>query len=168
MGRAVPSRRPSCTKASPSQRRRYIPQQPPTAPDAAAFAAEATAAIWPNIDWSEGGFSLCLNGDSVPAGADTFIVSIHGHEVSFRGPPTEEQITRYVAARYATLSRPGHFVGGWLDDSQYVLDVSRTVEGEEQALEFARQQHQRAVYHPATDRCIAVAEHVGVSEATRF
>jgi hypothetical protein len=70
-------------------------------------------------------------------------------------------LEEYVDANFEVLSRPNHFLGGWLNSDLYYLDVSVAISGREHALQFASDNNQEAIWDPVTKQSIAVGMPVG-------
>lgn len=87
---------------------------------------------------------------------DIYVASIAGHELRLPGSPTEEEVAGWLHHRLDLLSCKGKFIGGWPFNAEHYLDVSVLVRGEQNAFAFARANHQRAIFHPATGQSIPV------------
>lgn len=112
-----------------------------------------------------GGFSLSLRGDRPKSG---WMVSKLGSERSFSieqmaeaqqmefvpGNPWHENLTReverFVKDHGADLQEPGAYLGGWVDGGRLFLDVSYNFQDEGEALRFAEDNEQFAMYNAGT------------------
>jgi hypothetical protein len=95
---------------------------------------------------SAGGFSLRPNGRPPEPG---YYVSVEGHsQVIPLASVTENTLRNYMEAREQLVrDQPGSFFGGWVDGHGDVyLDLSTAFDSLEEAVEFARANHQEAVW----------------------
>ncbi|MBC8481273.1 MAG: hypothetical protein H8D47_01230 [Planctomycetes bacterium] len=86
---------------------------------------------------------------------DMYIVSLYGHEQRFFRIPRPEELAAWVNMKLPLL-RQGYFVGGWLKDRQYYLDVSTVVYGYKHAMTIAESNSQKAIYYPFKNEVIPV------------
>ena len=109
------------------------------------------------IDWAGGGFSIDLQGTKPPVDPDNYMVSLAGFERQYDMEPSVQEVKRFVVDNLAELRQQRRYVGGWMDDGQYFLDVSVLVNGLAEALGLASANGQRAIYHLVSGRCLEVA-----------
>lgn len=100
--------------------------------------------------WREGGFSLYIDGTAPYFYTDEWVVSIIGTERVFSAPPAMLELYSFVSAHLTLLSDPRNFLGGWVEQGTFVLDVSTSSPNRACAHHFAQLQRQRAIYHPFT------------------
>ncbi len=108
---------------------------------------------------------MFVNGTSPHRDAETHFVSIGGHERVLDHPPTQAELEDFVGANIGILSQPAYFLGGWLDEGFFYLDVSVALQGRHKALKFAAENNQKAIWHPSTKRSIEVEEAVDALSA---
>lgn len=75
-----------------------------------------------------------------------FAVSIPGHEERFPFYLSEEDLKRYIAKHEQALTEPGHYLGAWLDNGVWVLDVTRVVGGEQTAKDLGVAWKQETIF----------------------
>jgi len=84
------------------------------------------------------------------------IVSLDKHEQVFTRSIRYEQIYSWLSESFNLLVRANYFVGWSVEKDFKCLDVSLPIDGLENAMEFARQQKQRWIWHPFTREAIPV------------
>lgn len=112
-----------------------------------------------------GGFSLSMAGDRPHSG---WMVSQFGTErsVSIESLASEQpmeanignpwhdnvkaEVERFVREHRADLLQPGAYLGGWVDSGRLFLDVSHNIQDEDEAMQYARDNHQFAAYNAST------------------
>jgi hypothetical protein len=112
-----------------------------------------------------GGFSLSLAGDQPDTG---WMVSQYGTErsVSIESLASEQpmeaipgnpwhtniknEIDRFVTDHGDDLRQPNSYLGGWVDGGRLYLDVSHNIQDEDEAMRYARDNHQLAAYNAGT------------------
>ena len=107
------------------------------------------------VELGDEGFTLDPTTFEFPFfGGNEYVVSIRGHEGRFHWPMNFTDIYRWLCVNVQGLHEDGRYVGGWLDAgySVYVLDISTIVIGLENALVFAVENGQDAIYNPAESR----------------
>lgn len=113
-----------------------------------------------------GGFSLSLAGDKPDTG---WMVSQYGTErsISIESLASEQpmeavpgnpwhtnikgEIDRFVADHGDDLRQDGAYLGGWVDGGRLYLDVSHNIPDEDEAMRYARDNHQLAAYNVTND-----------------
>lgn len=120
-----------------------------------------------NVAVLEGGFSVSLAGDHPHSG---WMVSQAGTERSFSmedlasaqpgemgGTPVEpwennvrSEVNRFIADNRDDLSQSGAFLGGWVDNDRLYLDVSHNIAREEDAVAYAEENDQLAMFNAET------------------
>ena len=58
----------------------------------------------------------------------------------------------FVKENGMELNNPENFLGGWIDDGELFLDISRVYDNEHDALRIAVENGQRAYYHIDNDK----------------
>jgi len=127
---------------------------------------DPTAATLGNQAVRTGGFSISTAGDNPDSG---WMVSQAGTERSFTidelatsqsmgsepaGNPWEgnvsNEIERFLTDNRGDLERPGTYLGGWIDGGRLYLDVSHNIESKEEAMTYADDQNQLAMFNAGT------------------
>ena len=62
----------------------------------------------------------------------------------------------FIKENGVELNNPINFLGGWVEGSDLVLDISRVYDSESDALHFAVKNEQRAYYHIDNDKTTKV------------
>lgn len=76
-----------------------------------------------------------------------YIVSVKGSEYTIKaGEDIHAAVTEYVRNNAVYLLADGNYLGGWQEDGEYVLDISRVFEDKQKAFEFAISNEQRSFY----------------------
>lgn len=87
-------------------------------------------------------------------------LSLAGHEeyVSMSAGPIEKAraVECYAERKQPELCLPGHYLGGWVENGNLVLDITVVVRERHAALMLAKAWGQRAVYDFGTGKCIEV------------
>lgn len=110
-------------------------------------------------EWTNGGFTLRLDGSCPEFGPDDYIVSMDCFEMASRQKPDSDAIIDYISKWEPLLEQDDHFLGGWVSDAGiYHLDISRRYRGLEAAMIIARKECQQAIYHPSSGQTIMVTE----------
>ena len=89
-----------------------------------------------------------------------FVVSERGFELKLKlfGPVINRDILisaivrEFIRENGMELNNPENFLGGWIDDGELFLDISRVYDNEHDALRIAVENGQRAYYHIDTDK----------------
>lgn len=127
---------------------------------------DPTAATLGNQAIRGGGFSVSTEGDNPDHG---WMVSQAGTERSFSidelaseqpmgtGPTdnpwkdnVSNEIERFLTDNRTDLERPGTYLGGWVDEGRLYLDVSHNIESKEEAMTYADDQNQLAMFNAGT------------------
>lgn len=87
---------------------------------------------------------------------DQFVVSLQGYETGYRHFPNETDVREWLRRSLAAALQPDRYIGGW-EEGLYYLDVSMIKIGLLPALVAARNESQKAIYHPASGQSISVA-----------
>ncbi len=89
---------------------------------------------------------------------NVYIVSLEGYERQFDPLPTEEDVRLWLHGVAHLLCRHEVYVGGWLNTQtwRFYLDASVPVRGRYRAERIGRITGQSTIYHPASDRNIAL------------
>lgn len=77
-----------------------------------------------------------------------FLVSLKGCEQKFYTRPGLHEVADWVRQNYTLLSVPGHYVGGWLHQGIFFLDITVSIRGMAAALNAAYANQQLAIYYP--------------------
>jgi hypothetical protein len=106
----------------------------------------------------DGGASYnIITGDTVPNTG--YMVGIDGYETRYdQSSITNSDVRNYVITYIEILSDGETFLGGWLDKqaNEICLDVSIHIADREEAVEFARNNNQIAIYDCKYKRDIIV------------
>lgn len=89
-----------------------------------------------------------------------FVVSEKGFELKlklFGNAITREILVNAIVREFIRengfeLNRPENFLGGWIDDGELFLDISRVYDNEHDALRVAVENGQKAYYHIDNDK----------------
>ena len=89
-----------------------------------------------------------------------FVVSERGFELKLKlfGPVINRDILisaivrEFIRENGMELNNPENFLGGWIDDGELFLDISRVYDNEHDALRVAVENGQKAYYHIDTDK----------------
>ena len=129
---------------------------------------DPTAATLGNQAVRTGGFSISTAGDNPDSG---WMVSQAGTERSFTidelatsqsmgsepaGNPWEgnvsNEIERFLTDNRGDLEKPGAYLGGWVDNDsgRLYLDVSHNIESKEEAVKYADEGNQLAMFNAGT------------------
>lgn len=89
-----------------------------------------------------------------------FVVSERGFELKLKlfGPVINRDILisaivrEFIRENGMELNSPENFLGGWIDDGELFLDISRVYDNEHDALRIAVENGQKAYYHIDTDK----------------
>lgn len=101
-----------------------------------------------------GGLTYSVTTGAIP---DTgFAVSIPGHEERFPWYLNESDLANYLKRHAEALKEPGAYLGAWLDNGTWYLDVSRVVSTKEIALQLGSAWDQYAVTDLSTGLGITV------------
>ncbi len=106
----------------------------------------------------DGGATVDRHGRRLSA-RDGYMVSLAGRELTLAplATPTARraEIVRYVEENARLLcSRPDYYVGAWVDGGNLVLDISRHIACQPDALAFGFDNGQRAIYDVLNDEVI--------------
>jgi hypothetical protein len=96
------------------------------------------------------GFTLDPMTKNIPTfDKDEYCVSLEGYEGRFI-PPIRPIDVQSWQKQNCKVVLSDHYVGGWLDHetNEYVLDISVSIKGLEEALTFASENNQKAIYWP--------------------
>jgi hypothetical protein len=108
------------------------------------------------------GFTVCpvnkmrLNFDAAE-NWDCYLVSIKGFECQFHSYPTAQEFLFWIQAALPLLVLPGFYVGGWWYQNRFYLDISCAKHSLRVAEDFARENNQLFIFHPATKKEIPVS-----------
>lgn len=101
--------------------------------------------------WKSGGFTIGLN---YQADHKRYVVSLAGFEAKFVKRPTDDETASYVREHWAELRKPERYLGGCHDGAAHFLDVSTSFEDRAEALAFARENRQVAIFDSATGEAV--------------
>ncbi len=89
---------------------------------------------------------------------DAWSVSLKSNETRFRGKPAQAELVADIADKLSVVdaSEEDLFFGGWPDDGCYYLDLNHLIEGQAEAVAFAQDHEQKAIYHLWTGQLLAV------------
>lgn len=93
---------------------------------------------------AQGGATYCIETGHVPDVG--YIVSYKDTTLSVDKSVLKKAIVEFVKTYAVELSKPGNYLGGWLHEGKYVLDVSVVVMDKEAAFEMANRESQKSVY----------------------
>lgn len=89
-----------------------------------------------------------------------FIVSVKGSEYTVKaGEDLQKSISEFVRENAVELLKDGSYLGGWLEDGEYVLDVSVVFEDKQKAFEFALSNEQRSFYDMSEGELYRIDKH---------
>lgn len=101
------------------------------------------------------GFSVPMQG--APEPTTGYMVSLSGYETIFEDTPNWRGLALDILKKLTLADTKDYplYIGGWYDNGHYYLDVSRNMSDYEEAMRFADENNQLAVYDIANDTCIS-------------
>jgi hypothetical protein len=96
----------------------------------------------------DGGFTRSMLGDSPKPGSKLFAVAYSKDSERYFPLVTfePEDLVDFIADHADALSRPGIYLGGWVDSGIVYLDCSLITDSEEKAMQIARDNEQLAIF----------------------
>jgi len=94
----------------------------------------------------EGGFTYSVISKRSPK--EGFVVSAHPEreQVMDASKLRPDMLRQYVKENRDLLTKPGNYLGGWLDGDKVYLDVSTVVESKQEAVRLGKEHDQIGVY----------------------
>lgn len=92
------------------------------------------------------GFSVNLSGHEPLQWPGAYMVSLADREKTFPAQPSVESLADFISDNMDALVIPGRYVGGWLNNGIWYLDVSVCILGLDSAIPFARANAQQAIF----------------------
>lgn len=127
-------------KITPEQARDLLDFSSRKSPENKSFADEVQSAIL-----ADGGVTISLSG-VVPSEGFAYAPLKNSEKIVPLSGFSQNDIDDFIQLHRKTLTQPGHFVGGWVNDGNLYLDVSRVGAPTAKTLEEAASASQLAAY----------------------
>ena len=116
---------------------------------------------------SEGGFTFVSTpGDGPNSG---FMVSVADEKrVSIDESRNPDDVRDFMQANSSLLSKPNHYVGGWVEGGELCMDVSINVPSEEEAREIGEANNQDGIFDLNTGQTIMLKQGRRATRKTAF
>ena len=97
------------------------------------------------------GFTIGFDGGQPPT--EGWAVSLAGYETIFDNRPSDRRLTLSILHKMRETP-PGCYLGGWYDNGKYYLDVSTVIADYDEAMSFASDNNQKAIFNVGTGETV--------------